>query len=127
MQKLNTTTVYLLSIVGFLCCCLGIGVITSAIGLNIANKSLKKYKENPELYSNGNAMKTARIVAIIALIISIITTGIVIYIIVMLSTSAEFACEFYRNAVESMQNNPSVTSDQIQPWIEKQQEACSQL
>ncbi len=71
MQKLNTTVVYILSIVGFLCCCFyGIGFVASIIAFVIATKELKKYAENPELYSNGKAMKTARTVALIALIVS---------------------------------------------------------
>ena len=71
MQKLNTTAVYILSIVGFLCCCFyGIGFIASIIAFVIATKELKKYAENPELYSNGKAMKTAKTVALVALIVS---------------------------------------------------------
>ncbi len=71
MQKLNTTAVYLLSIFGILCCCFwGLGFVLSIIGLIIANKELKKYAENPEAYTNGPAMKTARTLAIIAVVIS---------------------------------------------------------
>jgi uncharacterized membrane protein len=71
MQKLNTTVVYILSIVGFLCCCAyGLGFVAAIIAFVIANKELKKYAENPELYSNGKAMKTARTVALVSLIVS---------------------------------------------------------
>ncbi|BAO55599.1 CCC motif membrane protein [Nonlabens marinus] len=80
MQKLNTTVVYILSIVGFLCCCAyGIGLIASIIAFVIATKELKKYAENPELYSNGKAMKTARTVALIALIVSGLMTAYTAY------------------------------------------------
>jgi len=71
MQKLNTTAVYILSIVGFLCCCFyGIGFIASLIAFFIATKELKKLAANPEQYSNGKAMKTAKTVALVALILS---------------------------------------------------------
>ncbi len=76
MQKLNTTVVYILSIVGFLCCCAyGLGFVASIIAFILANKELKKYAENPELYSNGKAMKTAKTVALVALIVSGLVTA----------------------------------------------------
>ncbi|AZQ43768.1 CCC motif membrane protein [Nonlabens ponticola] len=76
MQKLNTTTVYILSIVGFLCCCAwGLGLVAAIIAFVIANKELKKYAENPEQYSNGPAMKTARTVALVSLIVSGLVTA----------------------------------------------------
>ena len=71
MQKLNTTAVYVLSILGILCCCFwGIGFVLSIIAFVIATNELKKYAANPEEYSNGKAMKNARVLAIVALIIS---------------------------------------------------------
>lgn len=71
MQKLNTTLVYILSITGFICCCwfLGLGVIPTGIAFFIANKEYKKYEAQPEAYSNGPAMKTAKMVALIAFVI----------------------------------------------------------
>ncbi len=71
MQKLNTTAVYILSIVGFLCCCVyGLGFLAAIIALVIANKELKKYANDPQSYSNGKAMKTARTVALVAVVVS---------------------------------------------------------
>lgn len=71
MQKLNTTLVYILSIVGFLCCCFwGLGLLSSIIAFVIATKELKKYAENPNDYVNGPAMKTAKTIALIAIIVS---------------------------------------------------------
>jgi hypothetical protein len=70
-QKLNTTVVYILSIFGFLCCCIPIiGIIPSAIAFFIANGKVKEWKENPENYENGNAMNTAKIIALVVLIIN---------------------------------------------------------
>ncbi|WP_124981094.1 CCC motif membrane protein [Nonlabens xiamenensis] len=80
MQKLNTTLVYILSVVGFLCCwCFGIGLVASIIAFVIASNELKKYAANPEAYSNGPAMKTAKTVALVALIISGLVTVYQIY------------------------------------------------
>jgi TRAP-type C4-dicarboxylate transport system permease small subunit len=72
MQKLNTTLVYILSIVGFVCCCwfAGIAIIPTGIAFMIATKELKKYESNPSEYMNGEAMKTAKTVAMVIFIIS---------------------------------------------------------
>ncbi len=71
MQKLNTTAVYVLSILGILCCCFwGIGFVLSIIAFVIATSELKKYAANPEEYSNGKAMKNAKTLAIVAMVIS---------------------------------------------------------
>ncbi|MBT8263170.1 MAG: hypothetical protein KJO05_10135 [Bacteroidia bacterium] len=70
-QKLNTTVVYILSIVGFLCCCFaGLGIVPAAIAFFIANGKVKEWKANPENYENGNAMNTAKIIALVVLIIN---------------------------------------------------------
>ena len=72
-QRLNTTLVYILSIVGFLCCCIPvIGVIPSAIAFFVANGNVKEWKANPENYENGEAMNTARIIALVVFIINLI-------------------------------------------------------
>lgn len=80
MQKLNTTLVYILSVVGFLCCCIyGLGTVAAIIAIVIANKELKKYHENPDGYTNGKAMKTAKTVATISLVLSLIGLSITVY------------------------------------------------
>ena len=72
MQKLNTTLVYILSIVGFVCCCwfAGLAVIPTGIAFFIATKEVKKYEAYPTAYANGDAMKTAKTVAMVIFIIS---------------------------------------------------------
>jgi uncharacterized membrane protein len=109
MQKLNTTAVYILSIVGILCCCIGLGTIAAIIALVIAINQLKKYNENPELYSNGKAMKSAKTVAIISLIISII--GFVS--VIAFFSQFEDACAFFDWYIELVENNPDVTEEQM--------------
>lgn len=74
-QKLNPTIVYILAILGLLCCCFGgLGFILAGIAFIIANSKLKAVKMNPENYdvSSVKAMNTAKIVAIIILIINIL-------------------------------------------------------
>ena len=83
-QKLNTTIVYVLSLVGFVCCCIwGAGVIPSAIAYYIANNKHKEASINPELYENPNAMKTAKTIALVVLIINVL---VIIYMIYQIST-----------------------------------------
>ena len=70
-QKLNSTIVYILSILGFLCCCIfGLGIIPSGIAYFIANSKLKEASVAPENYDNFSAMKTAKTIALIVLIIN---------------------------------------------------------
>ena len=77
-QKLpNVTIVIVLSIIGFLCCCIaGIsGILFGGIGLILALKDEKLYNTNPEGYSNFSQLKTAKILAIIALAMGVLYLG----------------------------------------------------
>jgi opacity protein-like surface antigen len=68
-QKLNTTAIYVLSIVSFLCCCLlGLGIVLALPAFLMANKKLKAAELNPEDYEADDikAMKTAKTVALVA-------------------------------------------------------------
>jgi hypothetical protein len=127
MRKLNTTLVYLLSAVGFICCCFGIGWIPSLIGLFVARSEIKKGLINPEEYSNIKAMNSAKIVTIIALIISLLFAAFIIYIYYMISNSPDFACNFWSKFVEGMEGNPSVSADQLRQYTEMRDNACSGL
>ncbi|AIY13560.1 MULTISPECIES: CCC motif membrane protein [Cellulophaga] len=82
-QKLpNATMIIVLSIFGYLCCCLaGIGIIPSGIAFFMANKSQKIYEESPELYDNYGTIKTGKIVAIIALVLNVLMVIRWIYVI----------------------------------------------
>lgn len=77
----NATAVLVLGILSVVgCCCLGLpGVIFSVIALILANKDMKLYKANPELYTNYNNLNTGRIIAIIGLVISILVILKMIY------------------------------------------------
>lgn len=99
-QKLpNVTIVIVLSIIGFVCCCVaGIpGILFGGIGLILALKDEKKYKENPEGYSNYSQLKTAKILAIIALAI-----GALYLIYTIFSISQMGGMEGYMEKVNEM-------------------------
>lgn len=78
------------------CCCYGIpafvGLILSIIGLISANKSLAEYDTNPEVYSHQSRsnVATARIINIIALIISSIVALIAIGVIILYGSILSF-------------------------------------
>jgi uncharacterized membrane protein len=117
MQKLNTTAVYILSIVGFLCCCVyGLGTVAAIIALVIASKELKKFNANPDIYSNGKAMKTAKTVAIISLIISLIGLGI-------LAAFYLNQCAFYEWTIEMIEQNPDANQAQLDQIYQAMEEA----
>lgn len=76
-QKLPNVTISLvLGIISFIACCFswGIGgIILSGIGLFLANKDKKTYLANPDGYQNFGQVKTARIIAIIGLVLAVLT------------------------------------------------------
>ena len=81
-QKLNSTIVYILTILGFLCCCIGgIGFIFAGIAFFIAHTKLKEAYSDPDNYDNISGMKTAKIVALVVLIINLLMVIRVIYVI----------------------------------------------
>ena len=72
MKNLNTTLIYVLSIIGLLCCCFGgLGILLSGPALFIANNKIKDAELNPDEYEGDlKAMKTAKTVALIVTIIN---------------------------------------------------------
>lgn len=78
----NVSIIIGLSIASILLCwCYGVvGLILSIIGIILAASSTKKYKENPEMYSNVNGLKTAKVLAIVSLIMNLIVIGLVIWL-----------------------------------------------
>jgi len=79
-QKLNTTGPYILAILGFLCCCFGgLGIIPAAIAYFMANSKHKLAQANPENYENPNAMKTAKTIALVVMIINALYLLVTIY------------------------------------------------
>ena len=74
-QKLpNVTVAIVLAILSYLCCCFGglPGAVIAGIAFFLVRSDEKKYKENPELYSNYSQLKTAKILVIIGLVLGIL-------------------------------------------------------
>lgn len=74
-QRLNPALVYVLAIIGLLCCCIGgIGFILAGAAFFIAQTQIKKAVANTDAYEmeSVKAMKTAKTVALVVLIINIL-------------------------------------------------------
>ena len=82
-QKLpNVTIAIVLSILSFICCCFSAGIggiLLSGIALFLTKKDENLYKENPDGYSNFSTLKTAKIIAIIGLVLGAISLIWTIY------------------------------------------------
>lgn len=80
-KELNPTLVYVLSILGFVCCCFG-GAVLSVPAYFIASKTVRDAEMNPDNYEGDlKAMKTAKIVALISAIISVLVLIRIIYVL----------------------------------------------
>lgn len=82
MEKLNPTSIYVLSIVSFLCCCFGgLGVLLAGPAFIMANNKLKDANTNPDKYDATSVknMKTAKIIALVALIINALYLIMTVY------------------------------------------------
>jgi Trk-type K+ transport system membrane component len=102
-QKLNSTIVYVLAILGFLCCCFGgVGFIFAGIAFFMAQSKLKEAYANPENYENIEGMKTAKIVALVVLIINLLYLIRIIYVISTLGWDEMM--EQSRQMMEQFQN-----------------------
>ena len=102
-KQLNTTLIYVLSIIGLLCCCFGgLGILLSGPAYFIANKKIKDAELNPDDYEgNLKSLKTAKTVALIVSIICAITLLFNIY---DLSTGGwERRQEFFKDFMEGYQ------------------------
>ncbi len=81
----NVTISLVLGIISFIACCFswGIGgVLLSGIALFLANKDKKTYELAPDDYDNYGQLKTARIIAIIGLVLGILTLLMIIGMLV---------------------------------------------
>ena len=101
-KSLDTSLIYVLSILGLLCCCVGgTGVFLSGPAALIANKKIKDAKMNPDNYEgNLNGMETAKTVSIVIFIINVLYLIYTIYVITTLDFS-EFQKELEK-AMEEM-------------------------
>ena len=81
-KQLNTTLTYVLSIIGLLCCCFGgLGFFLSGPAFLIARNKIKDATQNPDEFDgNFKAMNTAKIVALIILIINLLYLTYNVYV-----------------------------------------------
>lgn len=87
-KQLNTTLTYVLSIIGLLCCCFGgLGFLLSGPAFLIARNKIIDATQNPDEFDgNFKAMNTAKIIALIILIINLLYLAYNVY----LYSSGEF-------------------------------------
>ena len=87
-KQLNTTLTYVLSILGLLCCCFGgLGLFLSVPAFLIAHNKVKDATENPDDYDGDiNAMNTAKIVALVIMIINALYLIYTLYIVFTIGT-----------------------------------------
>lgn len=80
-KSLSTTWVYVLSILGLMCCCFGgLGFMFSGPAYLIAYNKLKNAQQNPEDYEgNFNTMETAKTIALVVLMINVLYFAWTIY------------------------------------------------
>lgn len=106
-QKLpNATISIVLGILSFIGCCCSSGfggVLFSGIALFLTRKDERKYAENPELYENYGQVKTAKIISIIGLVLSLII--VIVYIYLRSTGQLEEIRENYIEMLEEMQQN----------------------
>ena len=104
-KQLNPTIIYVLAILGLLCCCFGgLGFILAGIAYYIALSKIKDAHLNPENYEgNINAMNTAKIVALVILIINLAYFAFTIYKISTIGWDE--LMEQSRDMMEQMQQN----------------------
>lgn len=89
------------SIIGA-CCSAGFGgAILSGISLYLIKKDTKTYAKNPEQYDNFSQLKTAKIIAIVGLVLSVILIIIYFY---LLATDQLMSYEGYRKVIETSSN-----------------------
>ncbi|HMB63098.1 MAG TPA: CCC motif membrane protein [Eudoraea sp.] len=70
----NVTIAIVLAILSYLCCCIGgiPGAIIAVIAFFLVRKDEGLYRTNPELYSNYSQLKTAKILAIIGIVLGLV-------------------------------------------------------
>lgn len=103
-QKLNPTLVYVLAIIGLLCCCFGgLGFVLAGAAFLVAHTQLKKVADNPDAFEAASikAMTTAKTVALVILVINVLYLIYTIYQISQVGWD-EMTEQFMRSYEEAM-------------------------
>jgi len=103
-QKLpNATAVLVLGILSLLgTCCYGFGIVFSIVALILFTIDVKKYKANPDLYSNYSNLNVGRILAVISMILSIAFIAFVVWFIMQIGLENFQDPEALEQAMEEM-------------------------
>jgi len=104
-KQLNTTLIYVLSIFGFLCCCFGgLGFLLSGPAYLVAHNKVKDASENPDDFEGDiNAMNTAKIIALVSLIINLLFFTYILYL--FLSGRLDELFDVWNEAMEEIKRN----------------------
>jgi uncharacterized membrane protein len=103
-QKLpNATAVLVLGILSVLgTCCYGFGIVFSIVALILFTIDVKKYKANPDLYSNYSNLNVGRILAIISLVLSVLFLSMIVWFIMQIGLENFQDEEALRQAIQEM-------------------------
>lgn len=106
-QKLpNATAVLVLGILSILgsCCYALPGLIMGIIGLVLAKKDEKMYKENPTMFSNYSNLNTGKILSIIGIVLGVLFLLAIIISIGVVGWDAIQNPEIMQERMREMQN-----------------------
>jgi hypothetical protein len=103
-QKLpNATAVLVLGILSVLgTCCYGFGIVFSIVALILFTIDVKKYKANPDLYSNYSNLNVGRILAIISLVLSVLFLSMIVWFIMQIGLENFQDEEALQQAIQEM-------------------------
>lgn len=107
-QKLpNSTLILILGILSILgCCCYSIpGLICGIITIVLANKATAVYKLAPENYSDYGNVKAGKIMAIIALVLSVLFLFLILWAIAFVGLEALQNPELLQERLNELQNH----------------------
>ncbi len=105
-QKLpNATAVLVLGILSLVgCFCYGLpGMILGAIGLMLANKDEKLYRQNPTMYSDYGNLKAGKILSIIGLVLGLLTLAMMVFYVAYFGWETVTNPELMQERIREMQ------------------------
>ncbi|NML22526.1 DUF4190 domain-containing protein [Pseudoflavitalea sp. G-6-1-2] len=88
----NATAVLVLGICSIVFGCFYIGLVLGIIGLVLANKSRKMYRENPTIWDGYSQLNAGWIMSIIGIVLGAIY---IVYVIVMFAIFGAFMTSFW--------------------------------
>lgn len=106
-QKLpNSTAVLVLGILSLVgCMCYGLpGMIMGLVGLILANKDEKLYRQNPSLYSDYGNLKAGKILSIIGLILGVLFVAMMVFYVAYFGWETITDPELMQEKIREMQN-----------------------